>query len=286
MEKNRILELEKTALEVRKDVVRMIGLSKVTSLAPSLSVVDILVSLYFSTMSVRSDEPGWPGRDRSVLGMENCSPALYATLARKGFFDREELWSYQRLGAMLQGTLEPRRTPGIDSPGGIPGLGIGMAAGIAMGCRMKKSGSRVFCVVGETEFARGAAWESVLAAAARKQGNLCVIVGVGGEFPAGQADVGASVETIQTRFSSFGWHVKLADGHDFDSLDRAIPGLGETGPAPVAVLAKTRWGKGVAFHEKAPGASLVLPDREKVEKALLELEKAGETLEEEMHDEP
>ena len=187
---------------------------------------------------------------------------------------------------MLQGTLEPRRTPGVDSPGGIPGLGIGMAAGIALGCRMRKSPSRVFCVVGEGELGLGAAWESVLAAAARKQGNLCVIVGVGGEFPAGQADVGASVETIQTRFSSFGWHVKLADGHDFDSLDRAIPGPGETGPAPVAVLAKTRWGKGVAFHEKAPGASLVLPDREKVEKALLELEKAGETLEEEMHDEP
>ena len=286
MEKNRVLELEKTALEVRKDVVRMIGLSKAPSLASSLSVVDILVFLYFSAMSVRPEEPGWPDRDRTVLGMEDCSPALYATLARKGFFDREELWSYQRLGAMLQGTLEPRRTPGVDSPGGIPGLGIGMAAGIALGCRMRKSPSRVFCVVGEGELGLGAAWESVLAAAARKQGNLCVIVGVGGEFPAGQAQVVASAEALEKRFSSFGWQVNLADGHDFNSLCRAVPETVEAASVPVAVLAKTRWGQGVAFSERDSGAAVVLPNRERVEKALLELEKAGKTLEEEYHDEP
>lgn len=286
MEKNRVLDLEKTALEVRKDVVRMIGLSKATSLAPSLSVVDILVYLYFSTMSVKPDEPGWPDRDRAVLGMGNCSSALYATLARKGFFDREELWSYQRLGAMLQGTLEPRRTPGVDSPGGIPGLGIGMAAGIAMGCRMRKSPSRVFCVVGESELGRGTAWESVLAAASRKLGNLCVIVGLGGEFPAGQADVAASAEALGNRFTSFGWQVRLADGHDFNSLHGSVAEAEGTGPGPVAVLAKTCWGKGVAFPEKDAGAALVLPNRERVEKALLELEKAGKTLEEEYEDEP
>ncbi|MFA0888586.1 MAG: transketolase [Synergistales bacterium] len=280
MDGNEVLALERTALEVRKDVVRMTGLSRAPSLGPSLSVVDIMTVLYFHTLSIRTEDPKWPERDRFVLSKSNACPALYAILARRGFFDREELWSFRRLGAMLQGTLDPKRTPGIDAPGGGPGTGLGIANGIALACRMETVPSRVFCLLGDGELNEGSIWESVLAASLFRLKNLTAIVevnGAGTGAPQGAEDY---KEMAGARFEAFGWRVLRTDGHCVRSLAEAFLEIAGVGEGPSVLLANTQWGKGVASAEKGRGRSMVPPSRERVENALLELEKAGKSLEE------
>jgi transketolase len=285
MDRNEILELERTALEVRKDVVRMIGLSRAHSLGSSLSLVDILVSLYFSLLSIRPEDPKWQDRDRFILGKTNACPALYAVLARKCFFDREELWSYRRLGAMLQGTQDPRRTPGVEAPGGNPGMGLGIANGVALGCRMNKTAARVFCLVGDGELNEGSVWESVMTAYRYKLTNLHAIVEVNGTRMGSPLDGPISLSELERRFAAFGWKTYRADGHCFKSLLGTLEEMAENPLGPSVLLAETQWGRGVPSMENGGGKYLNPPNREKVEKALHELERAGKDLEEEYRDE-
>lgn len=130
-------DLAELASAVRRDIVRMIGVARSGHLASSLSIVDILVWLYWEVLSLRPEEPAWEDRDRFVLGKGHGCPALYSVLANRNFFPREELWSYRRLGAMLQGFPEVRRTPGVDAPGGSLGQGLGLANGISLALRGK-----------------------------------------------------------------------------------------------------------------------------------------------------
>lgn len=284
MDKNEFLELERTALEVRKDVVRMIGLSRAPSLGSSLSVVDVLVALYFSILSVKPEDPIWPERDRFVLSKSNACPALYAVLARKGFFDRNELWSYRRLGAMLQGTLDPKRTPGVEAPGGGFGLGLGISNGIALGCRAGSMPSRVFCLMGDGELNEGTIWESAMTASLHGLNNLFAIVDVNGTRMGSPLEGRGSPEDLGARFKAFGWKLFHADGHCFKSLVTAFSAMMEGAAVPSVLLAKTQWGRGVASAESGKGIALAPPNRERVENALYELEQAGKTLEEESHD--
>jgi len=285
MDRSEILELERTALEVRKDVVRMIGLSRAPSLGSSLSVVDILVTLYFSILSTRPWDPKWPERDRFVLSKPNACPALYAILARKGFFDRDELWSYRRLGAMLQGTLDPRRTAGVEAPGGGPGLGLGIANGMALGARMGHSQARAFCLMGNGELNEGTIWESVATASLHRLKNLFAVVDFNGTRIGSPAEGYESPEALGKRFEAFGWKVFHADGHCFKSLASAFTGMIDNTAGPAVLLAKTQWGRGVASAESGDFSALTPPNRERVENALRELEQAGKSLEEESKDE-
>lgn len=285
MDRNEVLELERTALEVRKDVVRMIGLSRASSLGSSLSVVDILVALYFSILSTRPWDPKWPERDRFVLSKPNACPALYAILARKGFFDRDELWSYRRLGAMLQGTLDPRRTAGVEAPGGGPGLGLGIANGIALGAAMGQSQARVFCLMGDGELNEGTIWESVATASFHRLKNLFAVVDFNGTRMGSLIEGFGSPGALGARFEAFGWKVFHADGHCFKSLVSAFSGMIDNPAGPAVLVAKTQWGRGVASAESGDASALKPPNRERVENALLELEQAGRSLEEESNDE-
>lgn len=285
MEGNEVLALERTALEVRKDVVRMTGLSRASSLGSSLSVVDILTVLYFRTLALKTDDPKWPERDRFVMSKSNACPALYAILARRGFFDRDELWSFRRLGAMLQGTLDPKRTPGVDAPGGGPGTGLGIANGIALASRMEKNPYRVFCLLGDTELNEGSVWESAQTASFLRLKNLTAIVDIN---TAGTGDSQRAKETqkkASARFEAFGWRVFHCDGHCVRSLAEVFSGIAETQEGPSVLLAKTQWGKGVPSAEKARGQFMMPPSRERVENALIELERARKNLEEGSPDE-
>lgn len=284
MDRNQILELKKTAIEVRKDVVRMTGLSRASNLGVSLAVVDILTVLYFYSLSLNPDDPKWPERDRLILGKSDAAPALYAILARKGFFDREELWSYRRLGAMLQGTLDPRRTPGVEAPGSGPGLCLGIANGVAAACRADHIPARVFCFIGDDELREGSIWESVQTASALRLGNLTAVAEVYDREPEeGEDDIGLPKKAA-LRFEAFGWKTVVCDGHNVESLAEAFSRCGLEKDTPLAVIAKTRWGKGISSLEKKNFQAPIAPNRERVENALLELEKEGKRLAEEMQE--
>jgi transketolase len=233
MDDSRRGELEKISLEVRKDVVRMAGVARSHVLATALTIVDILVYLYWEKMKIFPGERNRPERDRFVTGNSVAAPALYACLARLGFFGRDDLWSYRRLGGTLQG-YPNIRTPGIDAPGGTSGLGI--AFGLSVTLRMDGYNGLVYCVMGDDELKCGEVWESLAAISSYRPGNLLLVIESrerGTQFDKEPPDAAFA------KLTSFGWLTASADGHDFNSIERAF----STDPRdtrPMAVIARTK----------------------------------------------
>jgi transketolase len=219
-------------------------------------------------MRVYPQQRNNPERDRLVLCSVSAAPALYACLSSKGFFDRDELWSYRRLGGMLQGHPDIR-TPGIDAPGGTNGLGI--ALGLALQIRMAGRGGRVFCVIGGGEPREDGLWESIDAAAGYAPGNLFMII----ESTAEPSDGMEAEAPLIKRLGAFGWKTEVADGRDFDSIERAFRSIGTLGNEPAAIIALTGGSRqhSDAFESKAQDRP---PSLDEVERALSELDtKAG-----------
>jgi transketolase len=225
MDAAKLEALEMTALEVRKDVVRMTGVARAKGIFKALNAADMLVYIYWAHMRVYPGERNRPDRDRFVLGKGSVAPALYACLARLGFFGREELWNYGRLGAMLQGRTDIR-TPGVDSPAVSPGDALGLAAGMTAG--LGGGDSRVFCLMDESEMTAGSAWESAVSAASDRLGGLVLIVD---SCPAGTA--------AERMLESCGWLVSYADGNDMTSIERAFDAVDYSSAAPKALLSRT-----------------------------------------------
>lgn len=243
MDPVRSRELGTLAKEVRKDVVRMIGLSKVGCLGVSLALVDLLVFLYWELMRVDPADARMAERDRLVLSKWRGSPALYSVLARRGFFSREELWSFGRLGALLQGSPDCRRVPGVDAPSGPSGMGLGMAVGLSIALRMDGLPSRVFCLMGDGELRDGLSWEAAFSASFHRLDRLVAVINVtdhGGE-PWGPAD---DPESMGRKLATFGWAVSQGDGHDFPSMETALAQVMGAN-APKAVILRTLEGGGV-----------------------------------------
>lgn len=269
-------DLAELASAVRRDIVRMIGVARSGHMASSLSIVDILVWLYWEVLSLRPEEPAWESRDRFVLGKGHGCPALYSVLANRSFFPREELWSYRRLGAMLQGFPEVKRTPGVDAPGGSLGQGLGLANGIALALRGKGSSSRVFCLAGDGELQEGIFWESAMTSSHYGLGSVTLIIDRDGRQMEGSTESIMSVEPLLDKLSAFGWNVEECDGHDFYSLRQAFASLGKSGGKPGCIVARTRLGKGISFLENDPSGGRMVLGRDFMEKALRELEKGGD----------
>jgi transketolase len=274
MKRERLGELCRFALEVRKDLIRMVGLARSGRISSSLSLVDLLVYLYEEVLRVSPKDPAWGDRDRLVLGKGLGAPSLYAVLARKGYFDREELWHYRRLGALLQAYPEIHRTPGVDAPGGALGTGLGIAGGIALALRLDGRAARSFCVLGDGEVQEGAIWEAALSVSVRKLSNLVVLVDVNGTGTGPWAEV-KRVEPLADKFAAFGFRVYRAEGHDFESLEEAFSGAGREGEGPAAILARTRSGRGVSFLESGVRPEADPLSREEIDQALQELEESG-----------
>ncbi len=272
--------LKRTALEVRKDVVRMIGVARSGYVSSSLSVVDILVYLYWRFLNISPEEPRMRDRDRLILSKGHACSSLYAVLANRGFFDREELWNFRRLGSMLQGHPETLRTPGIDSPGGSSGLGIGLSNGIALALRLDGIGSRVFCILGDGELQEGSIWESAMQTSNLGLGGVTAIVDMNGTQMDGEVVSIKKIEPVKGKFESFGWRTVSVDGHDMVDLERAFSFAASEG-SPCVVLAATKSGKGFSLAEKGQIGSEMPIDREMMEQALRELESATTDLDRE-----
>lgn len=261
------IELKRRALSIRSDVLRMMGVARTGHLASSLSVVDILVWLYGGVLSVCPDDPQWEERDRFVLGMGTASPALYAVLAERGFFQRTELWGYRKLGSTLQAFADSRRTPGIDASCAAVGTGIGIALGMSVALRTPPS-RRVFCLIDDSELDEGATWEALGLCSREKLGNLTLIIN------RNQADEENAERfgcyRLEDKLTTFGWIVSTADGHDMPSLDSALANFSENSPR--VLLAATIHGKGIASLEKGILNGKVTLDRQVTDELLKELE--------------
>ena len=170
------IELQDVAKVVRRDILTMLLEAGAGHPGGSLSVADILVTLYWEAMDVRPDRPAWEERDRLILSKAHAAPALYAALARRGYFDVRELLTFRRLRSILQGFPDAQRTPGVDASVGSPGQGLSIGNGIAMAAKRGGKGYRIFCVMGDGETHEGQVWEAAMTAAHHKLDNVCAVI--------------------------------------------------------------------------------------------------------------
>ena len=244
----------------------------------SLSAADIFTYLYFKEMNVDPKNPDMQDRDRFVLSKGHCCPALYATLALKGFFEWDELTKLRHVGAMLQGHPDMKGTPGIDMSTGSLGQGISAACGMALAAKLDNKSYRTYTVLGDGEVEEGQVWEAAMFAGFHKLDNLVLIVDNNGLQIDGKIDDVCSPYPIDKKFEAFNFHVINIDGHDFDQIAAAFKEAKETKGMPTAIIAKTVKGKGVSFMEDQAGWHGKAPNDEEYKIAMEDLEKAGEAL--------
>ena len=273
------LTLKKHANEVRKGIIEGVHAAKSGHPGGSLSAADILTYLYFEEMHVDPANPQDPARDRLVLSKGHAAPALYAVLAEKGFFPKEELTTLRHIGSRLQGHPNMNDTPGVDMSTGSLGQGVSVAVGMARSAQMFGDGFRVYALLGDGEIEEGQVWEAAMLAGNHHLDNLCVIVDYNNLQIDGTIGEVNSACPIDDKFRAFNFHVvNVADGNDFDQLRAAFAEARATKGAPTAIVCKTVKGKGVSYMEDQVGWHGKAPNDEQYEQAMAELMKAGEEL--------
>ncbi len=273
------LELQKIANEVRKGIIISTHAAKAGHPGGSLSAADIFTYLYFEEMqNIDPANPKNPDRDRFVLSKGHTAPGLYAALALKGFFPYEDLVLLRKLHSYLQGHPDMKSTPGVDMSTGSLGQGISAAVGMALAARIDKKDYRVYTLLGDGEIEEGQVWEAAMYAGHKKLDNLVAIVDNNGLQIDGKIEDVCSPYPIDKKFEAFNWHVINADAHDFDSLRAAFAEARTVKGMPTVIVCKSIKGKGVSFMEDQASWHGVAPNDEQYEKAMAELEKAGEEL--------
>ena len=273
------LELQKTANEIRKSIVTSVHSAKAGHPGGSLSATEVFTYLYFEEMHVDPKNPKDPDRDSFVLSKGHTAPGLYATLAERGFFPKEDLVTLRQIGSHLQGHPCMQHTPGLDMSSGSLGQGISAAVGMALAGKIDKKDYRVYTLLGDGEIQEGQVWEAAMFAGAKKLDNLVVIVDNNGlQIDGNIADVN-SPYPIDKKFEAFNFHViNVEDAHDFDQLRAAFDEAKGVKDVPTAIIVKSVKGKGVSFMENNAGWHGKAPNDEEYAIAMEELKKAGEAL--------
>jgi len=272
------LELQKTANEIRKSIVTAVHSAKSGHPGGSLSAADIFTYLYFEEMNVDPANPKMENRDRFVLSKGHTAPGLYATLAEKGFFPKEDLVTLRHTGSYLQGHPDMKHIPGVDMSSGSLGQGLSCAVGMALAGKLGQKDYRVYALCGDGEIQEGQIWEAAMFAGHRKLDNLVVIVDNNNLQIDGSVEEVCSPYPIDKKFEAFNFHVINVDGNDFDELDRAFKEARATKGMPTAIVAHTVKGKGVSFMENSVGWHGKAPNDEEYAVAMEDLRKAGEAL--------
>ena len=266
------------AKDVRIDILKMITKANSGHTGGSLSAADILTLLFFHEMKVDPKDPKKADRDRLVLSKGHAAPALYAVLAEKGYFPKEELDTLRQAGHMLQGHPDMKHTPGVDMSSGSLGQGISAAVGMALAGKMDNADYRVYALLGDGEIQEGQVWEASMLAANHKLDNLVVIVDNNNLQIDGTVEDVNSPYPIDEKFKAFKFHVININGNDFGEIAAAFKEAREHKGQPTAIIAKTVKGKGVSFMENLVGWHGKAPNEEEYETAMKDLEKAGEAL--------
>ena len=263
--------LKEKAKEIRKSIVSMITEAKSGHPGGSLSATDILTALYFSEMNIDPANPKMEGRDRFVLSKGHAAPAIYATLAERGYFSKDELLTLRKFGSRLQGHPDMKKLPGIEISTGSLGQGLSVANGMALNAKIFNENYRTYIVLGDGEVQEGQIWEAAMTAAHYKLDNLCAFLDSNNLQIDGNVTEIMGVEPLDKKWEAFGWNVIKIDGHNFEEILSALEKAKECKDKPTMILAKTVKGKGVYFMENVFGFHGVAPTAEELEKALAEL---------------
>ena len=272
-------ELAKIANEVRRGIVTGVHAAKSGHPGGSLGAADIMTYLYFEEMDVDPANPSRAEHDRFVLSKGHCAPALYAVLAERGFFPKEELETLRHIGSRLQGHPNMNDTPGVDMSTGSLGQGISAAVGMALAAKHWGDSNRVYTLLGDGECEEGQVWEAAMFAGNHDLDNLVAIIDHNGLQIDGSIDEVNSAMPLADKFRAFKWHViELADGNDMAQIAAAFAEARKVSDSPVAIIAETVKGKGVSFMENQVGWHGKAPNDEQFEQAMAELAAAGEEL--------
>jgi transketolase len=263
--------LKDIARNIRKDIVSMIHTSKSGHPGGSLSAVEILTALYFDEMNIDPNNCKMEDRDRFVLSKGHAAPVLYATLAHKGYFDRDELNGLRKINRMLQGHPDMKGTPGVDMSTGSLGQGFSVACGMAMASKLDNAPWRVYTLLGDGEVQEGIVWEAAMSAAHYKLDNMVAFLDYNGLQIDGKNEDVMNIGPIVDKFKAFGWNVIEIDGHDFDQIFAALDMAKETVGKPTMIVAKTIKGKGISFMENEAGWHGAAPNDNDLEIALADL---------------
>ena len=270
MKKN-VEELRNIATTIRKDIVTMLTESASGHPGGSLSAADILTTLYFNEMNIDPKNEKDSNRDRFVLSKGHAAPALYSTLANRGYFPKEELKTLRHLGSKLQGHPDMNKVLGVDMSTGSLGQGLSVANGMAIASKLKSNGIRVYCLLGDGEIQEGQVWEAAMTSTKHKLDNLCVIVDNNNLQIDGTISDVKSPYPISKKFESFGFYVIEVEGNNIEELVNAFQTAKMVKDMPTAIIAKTIKGKGVSYMENQVGWHGKAPNEEQYNQAIQEL---------------
>lgn len=263
--------LSKTALEIRRDIIKMLGLAASGHPGGSLSATDILTMLYFHHLRHDPKNPHWPDRDRLIFSKGHGCPALYAALARSGYFDPKELLTLRKLDSRLQGHPDRRRLPGIEASTGSLGQGLSIGIGCALAARLDNKDYLNYVIMSDGELNEGQTWEAAAFASFHRLSNLVMILDYNKFQLSGATKDILDMEPISEKWRSFGWRVKEIDGHSLKEISEAIVWAKEQSRMPSLIIAHTVKGKGVSFMENNNHFHGVANTKEETERALKEL---------------
>ena len=270
--------VQEKAKAIRVSIVQSVTAAKSGHPGGSLSIADVMALLYYVEMNVDPANPKAPNRDRFVLSKGHAAPGLYATLAEKGYFSKDELLNLRKIDHMFQGHPDMKHIPGVDMSSGSLGQGLSVAVGMAAVGKYDKKDYRVYTLCGDGEIQEGQIWEAAMWAGFKKLDNLVVVVDNNNLQIDGAVDEVCSPYPIDKKFEAFNFHVINIDGNDFDQIRAAFKEARETKGMPTAIIAKTVKGKGVSFMENVCDWHGKAPNDEQYEVAMADLEKVGEAL--------
>lgn len=276
------LALEKIANNVRIDILEEVYNAKSGHIGGAFSIVDILTVLYFNEMNIDAKSPDSPDRDRLVLSKGHASAALYAVLAEKGYIDKEELKTFRNIDSNLQGHPDMNKVPGVDMTTGSLGQGLSVANGMALSSKLDSRGYRVYCILGDGELQEGQIWEAAMTAEKYQLDNLCVIIDAN-ELQLTDTTMnvkGINQNDIEQKFRAFGFQTVVIDGHNIESIIRALTIAEMTKGKPTAIICKTIKGKGVSFMENQIDWHGKAPNDEEYKIAMKELKQEAEKIQE------
>jgi transketolase len=242
-------DLERLCLRLRQDLIRLLHAIQTGHPGGSLSMTELLVTLYFEKLRIDPARPGDPDRDRFILSKGHGAPMLYEVLAERGFFPKEDLRSLRQLGSHLQGHPCALKTPGIELSTGPLGLGLSAGLGMAMAARVDGRDYRVCVLMGDGELQEGVVWEAAMSAAKFAADKLLAIVDYNGVQLDGAIDEIMPLGDLSAKWRAFGWRVIEIDGHDLAAISDALDEAAASEGRPTVILARTVKGKGVSFME-------------------------------------
>ncbi len=273
MKINNIEELKNIAKTIRKDIIEEVYSANSGHPGGALSIADIITALYFNEMNIDPKNPKDENRDRLILSKGHASAALYAVLAEKGYFPKEDLKTFRNINSYLQGHPDMKHIPGVDMSTGSLGQGLSAANGMAMMFKLDKNPARVYCICGDGEIEEGQIWEAAMSSSKYKLDNLCLIIDNNNLQIDGTIEEVMSSYPIDDKFKSFGFNVITINGHDFSQILQAFEEAKNCKDKPTAIIAKTIKGKGITFMENQVGWHGKAPSQQEYEQAIKELER-------------